>query len=203
MEDSTMSDLREAEMTNDTERTAARKRIEKRRGLQGGFVAYVVVNAFLVGVWALSGRGYFWPAWVIAGWGVGMLLGLWDYLRGPVTESDIDEELRSRMSEAARAFARAIGYRSAGTVEFVEVLSQTGQECSLKNPWNESSVDLYRNGRKTDTLNGSSLAFPTRKGETVVVVRAGNNPDQFKRVIMEIALPQSRMLQIEMIDLLD
>ncbi|MGZ4773429.1 MAG: 2TM domain-containing protein, partial [Ilumatobacteraceae bacterium] len=70
-----MSDLREAEMTSDTERIAARKRIEKRRGLQGGFVAYVVINAFLVGVWALSGRGYFWPVWVIGGWGVGMLLG--------------------------------------------------------------------------------------------------------------------------------
>jgi acetyl/propionyl-CoA carboxylase alpha subunit len=31
----------------------------------------------------------------------------------------LDEELRSRMSEAATAFARAIDYRSAGTVEFV------------------------------------------------------------------------------------
>jgi acetyl/propionyl-CoA carboxylase alpha subunit len=31
----------------------------------------------------------------------------------------LDEELRSRMSEAALAFARAIGYRSAGTAEFV------------------------------------------------------------------------------------
>ncbi len=89
-----MSDLREAELTSDAERTAARKRIEKRRGLQGGFVAYIVINAFLVGVWALTGRGYFWPAWIIAGWGVGMLLGLWDYLRGPLTEADIDRELQ-------------------------------------------------------------------------------------------------------------
>ena len=31
----------------------------------------------------------------------------------------LDEELRARMSEAAVAFARAIGYRSAGTAEFV------------------------------------------------------------------------------------
>jgi hypothetical protein len=73
---------------------AARKRVEKRRGLQGGMVAYVVINALLVGVWALTGAGYFWPAWVIAGWGVGMLLGLWDYVRGPVTDADVDAELR-------------------------------------------------------------------------------------------------------------
>jgi len=89
-----MSDLHEAETTNDSTRALARKRVEKRRGLQGGFVAYVVINAFLVAVWAMTGAGYFWPAWVMAGWGVGMLLGLWDYLRGPVTDADIEDELR-------------------------------------------------------------------------------------------------------------
>ena len=75
-------------------RVEARKRVEKRRGLQGAMVAYVVINAFLVGVWALTGGGYFWPAWILAGWGVGMVLGFWDYWRGPVTEADVDEELR-------------------------------------------------------------------------------------------------------------
>jgi hypothetical protein len=97
-----MSDLDEtgtsgetaSETAGDTARVAARKRVEKRRGLQGGAVAYVVVNAFLVGVWALTGGGYFWPAWILGGWGIGMVLGLWDYLRGPVTESEIDAELR-------------------------------------------------------------------------------------------------------------
>jgi hypothetical protein len=77
----------------DPARAAARKRLEKRRNLQGGFVAYIVVNTFLVIVWALTGGGYFWPAWIIAGWGVGMLLGLWDYLRGPVTDADVEAEL--------------------------------------------------------------------------------------------------------------
>jgi hypothetical protein len=89
-----MSDLDETSKGIDPDRAAARKRIEKRRGLQGGFVAYVVVNAFLVLVWALTGAGYFWPAWIMAAWGVGMLLGLWDYLRGPVTDAEVDAELR-------------------------------------------------------------------------------------------------------------
>jgi hypothetical protein len=66
----------------------------KRRDLQAGCVAYVVVNAFLVGVWAMTGRGHFWPAWIMAAWGMGMLLRFWDYKRGPVTEADIDNELR-------------------------------------------------------------------------------------------------------------
>jgi hypothetical protein len=89
-----MSDLEETSPAPGLDRAAARKRIEKRRGLQGGLVAYVVVNAFLVVVWALTGAGYFWPAWIMAGWGVGMLLGLWDYLRGPINDADVDAELR-------------------------------------------------------------------------------------------------------------
>jgi hypothetical protein len=89
-----MSDLEETSLAPGLDRAAARKRIEKRRGLQGGLVAYVVVNAFLVVVWALTGAGYFWPAWIMAGWGVGMLLGLWDYLRGPINDADVDAELR-------------------------------------------------------------------------------------------------------------
>ncbi len=35
---------------------------------------YVVVNGFLIGVWALAGFGYFWPAWVILGWGLALVL---------------------------------------------------------------------------------------------------------------------------------
>jgi 2TM domain-containing protein len=89
-----MSELRDTTSTGDRARGLARKRIEKRRSLQGGLVAYFVINAFLVAVWAMTGAGYFWPGWIMAGWGVGMLLGLWDYLRGPVTDADIDNELR-------------------------------------------------------------------------------------------------------------
>ena len=53
-----MSDLRDAEVqTESAARALARKRVEKRRGLQGGFVAYVVINALLIAVWALTGGG--------------------------------------------------------------------------------------------------------------------------------------------------
>lgn len=92
-----MSDLEQSgpqDRTPGTARATARTRIEKRRSLQTGMVAYVVVNAFLVAIWAMTGAGYFWPGWIIAGWGVGMVLGFWDYARGPITDSDIDDELR-------------------------------------------------------------------------------------------------------------
>jgi hypothetical protein len=31
---------------------------------------YVLVNLFLIGVWAATGAGYFWPIWPIMGWGL-------------------------------------------------------------------------------------------------------------------------------------
>ena len=34
--------------------------------------AYLLVNVFLIGIWAASGGGGFWPIWVILGWGIGL-----------------------------------------------------------------------------------------------------------------------------------
>src|SRR5438270_2010149 len=77
------------------ERAAARKRLEARRDFRSHLVAYVVVNSLLVVVWLITGAGYFWPAWVIACWAAGLLIHAWDvYVQRPVTEHDVDEEMR-------------------------------------------------------------------------------------------------------------
>jgi hypothetical protein len=94
----TMTDARpERPMGNppeDEARMLARKRVKAKRDLTGHVVVYVVVNAFLVVVWWLSGQGYFWPVWVMAGWGIGLVLNVWEvYGRRPITEADIDKEM--------------------------------------------------------------------------------------------------------------
>ncbi len=33
---------------------------------------YLLVNALLIGIWAASGGGYFWPIWPMLGWGLGL-----------------------------------------------------------------------------------------------------------------------------------
>ena len=72
----------------------ARSRLLRKRKFRGDLAAYVVINAFLVGVWAFTGLGYFWPGWVLAGWGVLLLLDTWDvFFRHDVTEEDIQREL--------------------------------------------------------------------------------------------------------------
>jgi hypothetical protein len=79
------------------ERERARKRVERKHKFRGDVVGYLVINLFLVGLWAAAGFGYFWPGWVLAGWGVLLVLDAWNvYYRRPVTEDEIDEELRSR-----------------------------------------------------------------------------------------------------------
>jgi hypothetical protein len=77
-----------------TEYEEARARVIKKRKVRGDLMAYVVINAFLVGIWAVTGFGYFWPGWVLAGWGVLLLLDVWDaYRRHDVTDADIQREL--------------------------------------------------------------------------------------------------------------
>ena len=44
--------------------------------------AYVAVMLLLVGIWALTGAGYFWPIWPMLGWGIGVLADA-GRLRGP------------------------------------------------------------------------------------------------------------------------
>jgi hypothetical protein len=80
--------------TEEDLREEATKRVTKRRDLAAHVVVYVVVNAVLVGMWVLTGAGYFWPAWVMLGWGVGLILNVWDvFFRRPVTQSDIEKEI--------------------------------------------------------------------------------------------------------------
>jgi hypothetical protein len=71
--------------------------------------------------------------------------------------------------------------RKGGQIEFVELQSLAGGECRFKNPWPDTPVTLYRNGKKAEDLSGASLAFSTAKGETIVVVPKGATPPR-KRV---------------------
>lgn len=81
------------------ERERARKQLERKRRFWGGIVVYVVINLFLIGAWAVTGFGAFWPGWILAGWGVLIVLDAWNiYFRRPLTEDDIDRELGNRPS---------------------------------------------------------------------------------------------------------
>jgi hypothetical protein len=63
-------------------RDRAVKRLKKRRDFRGHLLVYVLVNAFLVAIWALNGvHHYFWPIFPIVGWGIGVVMNAWDVYR--------------------------------------------------------------------------------------------------------------------------
>jgi class 3 adenylate cyclase len=69
----TMSEL-DALMADLPRRTSSRT--HHRGGLETSvrihLTVYLVVNLMLIGIWAASGGGYFWPIWPILGWGIGL-----------------------------------------------------------------------------------------------------------------------------------
>ena len=71
------------------------QRLKKRRDFHAHVLVYVLVNGFLVLIWALTGAaGFFWPAFLIAAWGIGLVLNAWDvYWRREITEQDIQHEM--------------------------------------------------------------------------------------------------------------
>ena len=92
-----MSTLTERELTStgSPDYEQARRRLERRRKFFGDLAAYVLINAFLVGVWAVTGAGYFWPGWVLLGWGVLLSLDAWKVLyQRPVTDADVEAEMQ-------------------------------------------------------------------------------------------------------------
>jgi 2TM domain len=92
----------DGEIETSDPRELARKRLQKRRDFTAHLVTYVVVNSMLIGLWAITGAGYFWPAWVLLGWGVGLVLNAWDvFFRRPITDADIDRELERRQRRPA------------------------------------------------------------------------------------------------------
>ena len=61
----------------------ARRRLGKaERELRQHAASYVVVNLMLIGIWAATGAGYFWPIWPLLGWGAGLALHAWQVRLG-------------------------------------------------------------------------------------------------------------------------
>ena len=79
---------------------AAKERLDAQAQLKKMLGGFVILWVFMIAVWALSGAGYFWPAWVILGTGIaGVAVGWRAYgprSTGPKqpTEAEIDAEAK-------------------------------------------------------------------------------------------------------------
>ena len=80
-------------MDDNERRAQAIKRLRKKREFWNHAVVYVVINAMLVGIWAMSGVDHFWPIWSIGGWGIGLIFHAFDTFRGGFSEAAIRREM--------------------------------------------------------------------------------------------------------------
>jgi hypothetical protein len=82
---------------NEDLRAAAEKRLSDQANFKRLAGVFVIVWAILIAVWALSGRGYFWPIWAIFGMGIALAFMGWGAYgprpSGP-TQDQIDAEMR-------------------------------------------------------------------------------------------------------------
>ena len=63
--------------------------------------AYGLFNLIFVAVWAATGRGWFWPALPLVGWGIGLTFqhhaNTW---LGPITDADVERSMRQKRTES-------------------------------------------------------------------------------------------------------
>lgn len=81
--------------TDEQRRALAIRRIKERNGFKVHVMLYLAVNATLVAVWAFTGAHFFWPIFVMAFWGIAVMLNGYAVYRGNViTEEQIEREMR-------------------------------------------------------------------------------------------------------------
>ena len=63
----------------DPVRDRAIKQLKKRRDFMTHLLVYILVNSFIVVIWAITNSGgFFWPVFPIVGWGIGLVMNAWD-----------------------------------------------------------------------------------------------------------------------------
>jgi hypothetical protein len=74
-------------------RGRAVEQLRKRRAFYAHLLVYALVNSTIVVIWAMTSAGFFWPAFPMLAWGVGLVMNAWDVWHGEFTEEQIAHEM--------------------------------------------------------------------------------------------------------------
>jgi vacuolar-type H+-ATPase subunit I/STV1 len=70
------------------------ERLKKKADFWKHLLVFVLFNGMFALVWAMTGRHFFWPIFVIGGWGIGLIAhGVDTYGHGTPSEEEISEEM--------------------------------------------------------------------------------------------------------------
>jgi len=80
----------------DEVRQAAIARLRKKRDFMGHLIAFVTVNLLINVVWWMTGPpSFYWPAFPLLLWGIGIVMHAWDaYSPAMPSEIQIEKEIR-------------------------------------------------------------------------------------------------------------
>jgi hypothetical protein len=69
-------------------------RLKKKADFRTHLLIYLLVNGVIILIWAMTGSGFFWPAFVLGGWGIGLMANAVDaYVVDTPTEEQIESEM--------------------------------------------------------------------------------------------------------------
>ncbi|GAA2479151.1 2TM domain-containing protein [Terrabacter carboxydivorans] len=74
-------------------------RLKKKADFRVHLLIYTLVNGMLVLIWAMTGAGFFWPAFVIAGWGIGLVANA---VGAFVVDAPTEEQIENEMERLRR-----------------------------------------------------------------------------------------------------
>lgn len=129
---------REAERVESEDRELRKQfEAEKRGTFLTDFYSYLGVNAALVGIWAATGANYFWPKWVILGWGIAVVA---DYIATFVNKDETKFQRWKRRRHRKAMASEQMGDRSipvldeitsAGEITKIEAIKELRERLSL------------------------------------------------------------------------
>ena len=86
---------------DDALRDTAVRRLRKKRDFGIHALVYLLVNGFLVVIWAVTSGDFFWPIFPILGWGIGVAGNAWEvFVRKPITDAEVDREEKRLRGDA-------------------------------------------------------------------------------------------------------
>ena len=91
------------QMSEDEIYKLATQKVRERKRFYRDLTTYLIVNAVLVVVWALSGRGYMWFLWPLGIWGafvLGDFLRIFVFRNGGSDQQAIEKEVEKIKKES-------------------------------------------------------------------------------------------------------
>ena len=78
-------------------RQTAIRRLKEKNDFHVHLFTYLVVNTMVLLIWAFTGAGFFWPIFLIAPWGIGVVLQAYVLYGGGgrMTEAQIQREMKN------------------------------------------------------------------------------------------------------------